>query len=154
NKMMLLGLLSSDSAVEELNNTIDRLKEERLKLLAKHGYTADCLELAYTCVKCSDTGIVSSPSGDRPCACYRQQLIDFIYDRSNLSIVNSEGFASFHADYYPDIQNEERYGIKKSPKRQILGILENCRGFVGQFGSPETRNLLFSGPTGVGKTFM
>jgi DNA replication protein DnaC len=154
NKLLLMGMLSSDSAVDALASTIDRLKEERLELLAKLGYSGDCLAPAFACSKCFDTGVISSPSGDTVCTCYKQQLIDYIYDRSNLSIANNEGFKSFLADYYPDAPNEERYGIKKSPRRQILGILDNCKGFVEKFESPDTRNLLFSGRTGVGKTFL
>lgn len=154
NKMLLMGLLSSDNAEETLASTIDGLKEERLKLLAKNGYSMDYLNPAFGCNKCSDTGIIVSPSGDTVCTCYKQQLIDYIYDKSNLSIINNEGFKSFLADYYSDVPSEEKYGIKKSPRRQILGVLDNCKRFVEKFESPETKNLLFSGRTGVGKTFM
>lgn len=156
NKMMLMELISSDNAVKELADTIDSLRAEKVKLLAKYGFSPDVLDPVFTCEKCSDTGIISSPDGaaDTVCVCYKQQLIDFIYDQSNLSIVGSEGFESFSTDYYDDVPDEERYGIKKSPRGQILGILENCRHFVENFNDPEGKNLLFSGPTGVGKTFM
>lgn len=154
NKMILLGLLSPDSAEGELAAAIDCLGEERLKLLSKHGYSPDYLTPSYACDKCSDTGIIASDSGDKLCVCYRQQLIDYIYDQSNLSISNNMGFESFLSDFYDDVPNEDRYGIKKSPRRQILGILENCRSFVENFSNSEVKNLLFSGPTGVGKTYM
>jgi DNA replication protein DnaC len=154
NKLLLMGLLSSDSAEEELTTAIDNLGEERSKLLSKYGYPSDYLTPAFACDKCSDTGIVASVSGDKTCVCYKQQLINYIYDQSNLSITGNEGFASFLADFYADVPSEARYGIKKSPRRQILGILENCKNFVENFGSSEVRNLLFSGPTGVGKTYM
>lgn len=156
NKMMLMDLLTSDSAVRKLADTINNLKEEKVKLLAKYDYSSDYLNPVFTCEKCSDTGMISSPTGaaDTLCVCYKQQLIDFIYNQSNLSIVDNEGFESFSADYYNDVPNEERYGIKKSPRRQILGILENCKHFVETFNDSEGKNLLFSGPTGVGKTFM
>lgn len=154
NRMMLMGLLTSDSAVKQLNDSIDSLKAEKLNLLSRHGYSQDYLNPAFTCEKCSDTGIITSPSRDTVCTCYRQQLIDHIYDQSNLSIVSNEGFKSFLSEYYADEPNESRYGIKISPRRQILGILDNCRNFVEGYESSETRNLLFSGPTGTGKTFL
>lgn len=154
NKMLLTSQLSPGSAEEELAAAIDSLSEERLKLLSKYGYSPDYLTPAFTCDKCFDTGIVASVSGDKICVCYKQQLIDYMYDRSNLSIANHEGFESFLADFYADVPNEERYGIKKSPRRQILGILENCRSFVENFNNSDVKNLLFSGPTGVGKTYM
>ena len=156
NKMILMGLLTSDNAVNKLADTLDNLKAEKIKLLAKHGYSPDYLNPVHTCEKCSDTGMISSSAeeADKACVCYKQQLIDFIYDQSNLSIVDSKGFESFSADYYTDITNEERYSIKKSPRRQILGILENCIHFVESFNDSEVKNFLFSGPTGVGKTYM
>lgn len=156
NKAILMGLLLSDSAVKKLGSAIDSLKTEREKLLAKYGISAQYLTPVFECEKCSDTGVIRSPNGgaDTLCICYKQQLIDCLYDQSNLHTINNTGFESFDVGYYPEMPNEERYGIKKSPRKQILGILDSCRDFVDNFKDSETRNLLFSGPTGVGKTFM
>ncbi|HEX2945358.1 MAG TPA: ATP-binding protein [Clostridia bacterium] len=156
NKAILMGMLPSDSAAGKLAETIEGLKAEKAGILAKYGYEPGYLTPSWQCEKCSDTGMVKSAASglDTLCSCYRQQLIDILYDQSNLSIIKNEGFQSFSTDYYPDAADEQRYGIKKSPRRQIQGILENCTGFVGNFEKNETKNLLFSGPTGVGKTFM
>lgn len=156
NKAILMGLMPSDNAAKKLEDTIESLNVERSGLLEKKGYSREYLLPRFQCEKCSDTGVVKAPDGgaDTVCICYRQQLIDYLYDQSNLSTVNAEGFESFITDYYPDFPNEERYGIKKSPRRQILGILENCANFVENFEDNEVKNLLFSGPTGVGKTFL
>ncbi|HOQ06920.1 MAG TPA: ATP-binding protein [Clostridiales bacterium] len=156
NKAILMGKVPADSAAEELTQKIEELVEERRQILTANGYPADYLVPVFECSKCSDTGIISSPDGkgDILCVCYRQLLLDYLYDNSNLSISRNDGFASFNTDLYPDTVDEERYGIKKSPRRQIIGILENCRQFTERFGDPETRNLLFCGPTGTGKTFM
>ena len=156
NKAILMGVLPSDSAVEKLSETIESLKAEKARILAKYGYDCDCLSPSWQCEKCSDTGVIKSQADgpDTVCSCYRQQLIDILYDQSNLSIINNDGFQSFRTDYYPDAADEKRFGIKKSPRRQIQGILENCTSFVGSFCDNNTKNMLFSGPTGVGKTFM
>ena len=156
NKAILMEQLSSDRAINALAETIDRLNEEKKILLEKNGYPADYLTPGFQCEKCSDTGIVKSETGgpDTVCICYKQQLIDLLYDQSNLSTINADGFDSFVTDYYPDVIDEGRYGIKNSPREQILEILNNCRSFVENFTNPKTNNLLFSGPTGVGKTFM
>ena len=156
NKMLLTGLLSSDSAIHTLNDLIHNLRAEKADILAKHGYPPDFLSPVFTCSKCTDTGMITSVTGeaDSICVCYRQQLIDFIYDCSNLALADTDGFRSFSADYYPDIANESKYGIKQSPRKQILEIKNNCTEFIDQFSNPEMKNLLFSGPTGVGKTFL
>ena len=155
NKWILTGMLSGDSAARELDTALDSLKSEKARLLEAAGYPCDYLNPSYACEKCSDTGFISTESGmDQICVCYRQQLIDRIYDQSNLTLVDISGFKGFNAAYYTDTADESRYGIKKSPRRQILGIKENCERFVEQFDKPEVKNMLFSGPTGVGKTYM
>ena len=156
NKAILMGTVPADSAAEELASKIEELGREREQILTSNGYPADYLTPVFECSKCNDTGIISSSDGkgDTLCICYRQLLLDHLYDNSNLGISGNDGFASFNTELYPDTADEERYGIKKSPRRQIIGILENCRQFTEKFSDPETRNLLFCGPTGTGKTFM
>lgn len=156
NKAILTGSLPSDNAIKNLSDTIESLKSEKLKLLNECGYPLSYLSPSFQCEKCSDTGIIRSPGADADtfCICYKQQLINYLYEQSNLIIANNEGFKSFIIDYYPENIDEERYGIEKSPRKQIVGILENCRNFVKNFEKSEVKNMLFSGPTGVGKTFM
>lgn len=155
NKQLLTGILSPNSAVSELDSILGRLKAEKTDLLAINGYPLDYLNPAFTCEKCSDTGIIESSDGsDQLCVCYRQQIINYIYDKSNLAFINTDGFKSFNADYFTDTVDEKKYGIKKSPRRWIIGIKENCQSFIDNFNRPEMKNLLFSGATGVGKTFM
>ncbi len=156
NKAILTGSLSPDDAAKQLSDVIKLLNNERTDLLAKYGYSAEYLTPAFKCDICSDTGIVHAQDEgtDAICICYRQQLINYLYDQSNLSTTGAAGFDSFITDYYPDIVSEAKYGIKKSPRRQIHEILDNCKGFLEHFKENETRNLLFSGPTGVGKTFL
>lgn len=156
NKAILMGMLPTDSAVRKLSETIEGLKSEKAGILSKYGYDCDCLSPVWHCEKCCDTGVIKSQEGgpDTICSCYRQQLIDMLYDQSNLSIINNEGFQSFRTDYYPDVADEHRYGIKKSPRSLIRDVLQNCMSFVGNFCDNSTKNMLFCGPTGVGKTFM
>jgi len=156
NKAILAGSLPPDLAASQLSATIDRLNDEKNGLLAKYGYGAGYLTPSFQCEKCSDTGIIQSSDGGPGtfCTCYRQELINCLYDQSNLSAIGAEGFESFLTDYYPDVSNPERYGIKNSPRKQISDILDICKNFSVRFTENETRNLLFTGPTGVGKTFL
>lgn len=156
NKAILMGTVNAENAAEELSRVIGELKRERAQILSANGYPEDYLMPVYECSKCSDTGIISSPGGERDtlCICYKQLLLDYLYNNSNLCISGNDGFVSFNTELYPDIVDEKRYGIKTSPRRQILGILESCKKFTANFTDPETRNLLFCGPTGTGKTFM
>lgn len=155
NKQLLSGILSPEEAAAKLDAEIGGLKHLKTELLEANGYPGNYLSPVYTCSKCMDTGLITREDGpDEICSCYRQQLVELIFSQSGLKLSAVDGFTNFDENYYPDTVDEDAYGIKKSPRRQISGILENCRSFVDSFGSPDEKNLLFCGPTGVGKTWM
>lgn len=156
NKMLLIDQANAGKIVSMLQSTIEHLKLEKASLLETGGYPKDFLEPAYRCAKCKDTGMLPADenAGDKICSCYRQQLIDLIYVQSNLKCTDIENFSSFNENYFSDAVDENKYGIKKSPRKQILGIKENCLNFIDNFKEPESKNMLFCGPTGSGKTFM
>jgi len=154
NKMILYGLNDADQAVQELSSCIGRLKDEKKQLLLEHGYEPGYLEATYQCSKCRDTGFIKSDTGLEKCFCYKQLLINYLYNQSNLMLAKAENFDNFDETLYPDEVDEKRYGIKKSPRENIRGIREKCMKFIENFESPEEKNLFFCGPAGVGKTFM
>lgn len=154
NKLILLGNSSYDKVSEELSGKLEELKEKKELLLVENGYPSTYLEPVYLCPKCKDTGLIDHGSFTEKCFCYKQILIDYIFNQSNLKLAQIENFSTFNENYYPDKINEERYGIKKSPREQILGIKEKCQAFINNFDSKDEKNLFFSGPAGVGKTFM
>lgn len=155
NRMLLLDNTNAEEIVSKLQLEIQALKAEKENLLQAFGYPTDYLEPVYVCDKCRDTGTpLDEEKYGNVCSCYRQQLIDLIYTQSNLKSSETENFGTFDESYYPDIVDENRYGIKKSPRKQILGIKENCMKFIESFKDPQVKNMLFCGPTGSGKTFM
>jgi DNA replication protein DnaC len=154
NKMILHGRSDADRVLHELSLCIERLKDEKKQLLLKNGYKPGYLEIAYHCSRCCDTGFIKSSTGMEKCFCYKQLLINYLYDQSNLMLAKTENFQFFDETLYPDDVDEKRYGIKKSPRENICGIREKCMKFIENFDSPEEKNLFFCGPAGVGKTFM
>lgn len=155
NKMLLAGAMPPERVAMELEAEIAALGREKAGLLEANGYPKDFLNQSYFCSKCKDTGFITLEDGtDDMCPCYRRQLVEIISSQSGIRLAAVEGFKDFDTGCYPDIVDEGIYGIKKSPRRQIIGILESCRRFVASFGSAEEKNMLFCGPTGVGKTWM
>lgn len=153
-KAILKNGENKDSTVNELSLKINRLKEEKLSLLAQNSFARDFLELSYQCPSCKDTGFIDDGKVTTRCACYKQLLLDHIYNQSNLNLVKKENFESFNELYFSDTVDEAKYGIKISPRENILMIKERCLKFIENFSSLEEKNLFFSGPAGVGKTFM
>ncbi len=154
NKMILLGTATSDNALMELVGALENLKREKELLLGKHSYPLDYLEQQFECEQCQDTGFVDTPSGTVKCCCYRQQYINCLFKQSNLKIIDQENFSTFDENLYPDDINENKYEIKISPRDNILKIRERSQNFIDNIDIPTQKNLFFSGPTGVGKTFM
>jgi len=153
-KLILSGKKSWDTEASSLLLDMEKYKNRKIQLLKDNNYSQDYLEPEYECKKCNDTGFVNDGGIMAKCHCYRQKLINYLYDQSNLSLVKFENFDTFNENYYPDAADEKKYGIKVSPRENILKIKERCLDFINNFDSPGEKNLFFSGPTGVGKTFM
>jgi len=153
-KLILSGKKSSDTEVSALLFDMEKLRSKKKELLKANNYSEEDLEPEYECKICKDTGFVDDNGVAVKCSCYRQKVINYLYNQSNLSRIEQENFDTFNENYYPDVVDEKRYGIKISPRENILRIKERCMAFIENFDSPNEKNLFFSGPTGVGKTFM
>lgn len=142
-------LLAGDTtAVARLRKTIEGLKEERQVLLTAYGYPEDYLEMRYDCPDCQDTGY----SGGKKCHCFRQREIDLLYSQSNIKeILKQENFAHFSYEYFDDTRVDERSG--KTAREYMRQVVSACREYVENF-SGEKGNILFTGKTGLGKTFL
>lgn len=150
-------LHSDKTSVEEhirtLEQKMDELKKEKHELLAKLGILLDELEPVFECNVCKDTGFIENKNGQM-CACYRQRLLNLAYRQSNLELISIENFDMFNPALYAPEADYERYGINKSPRENVLKIKERCLEFIKRFDQPKEKNLLFSGDTGLGKTFL
>ena len=85
------------------------------------------------------------------CSCFRQQYINYTFGQSNLQVIEEENFKTFNEFYYSD---EITSKSKISPRQNILDIKKITINFIQCFDKEDTKNLLFTGKTGVGKTFM
>lgn len=142
-------LLNGDGeAVERLRKTIAGLREERQVLLAAYGYPADYLEMRYECPDCRDTGY----SDGKKCHCFRQRELDLLYAQSNIrEILAHENFDCFSYEYFDDIKIDPRSG--KTVREYMRQVVSSCRQYVEDFGQSKG-NILFTGKTGLGKTFL
>jgi DNA replication protein DnaC len=129
---------------KEKNALLDRKAE----ILAENGYPDDYLNPIYTCTSCQDTGYING----RPCSCFQQAKLDALYENSNLmDVLEQENFSTFCEDYYDDTTVHENLSI--TPRENIRRIKSVCQSFIRHFND-SYENLLFYGPTGVGKTFL
>ena len=141
---------SNDDSVNNLKENIERLKKERESILKENNYSLDYLKPFYECKICNDTGYVTDSNYHTTmCSCLKQKLLDISFNKSNMYNIKKENFSTFNENLYSDEINVEKYKVNTSPRKNIQYIKENCIKFVENFDSPEQKNLLFSGPTGL-----
>lgn len=135
---------------EKLEYKLNKLNCKYDDELRKIGLTREDFKPKYECTKCSDTGFCDN----KMCSCFNQELINESFKQSNLAKIKEENFETFDFGYYSTCNNKEKYGIEKSPLENIDGIRRLAYKFSHSLNDPEQKNLLFTGSTGLGKTFL
>jgi DNA replication protein DnaC len=147
-------LNAEENGFENYKDKLEKLKFEKEKLLIEHGYPADYLEPEYFCNDCRDKGYIS-PDGElsppEPCHCLKKIMIEASFNSysQDKSVANTS-FDDFSLDYYSKTYSKS---INASPYDYMSKIKERMTRYASQFDM-ETRNLLFYGSPGTGKTFM
>ena len=126
--------------IEDIQKDL-RAAQERLEtVMAAAGITGPDLEAPYTCPLCGDRGVVE---GGQMCECRQTVLNQLVYEQlCDVSPARDCSFENFELGYYGQ-RDRARMGR----------VLESCRRYVREF-EPESRNLLFWGAPGLGKTHL
>ena len=147
-------LLNGDnSCLKDFNDKIEVLKKEKKSILISNGYDESYLQPFYECPECHDTGFVEKNGKSVMCGCLRQRLLENLYNNANMSNLRTDNFSTFNANLFSDEVDFSKYGQNISPRQNILNIRDSALYFVEHFDDPSTKNLLFSGNTGLRKKF-
>ena len=134
-------------AIAALQEENLRLQQEKRLLLTQMGLPDDYLEEKPACPRCNDTGFL----GSEVCACLRSYYVrEQNKELSGLLDLGSQSFETFDFDYYSPLPDSE-LGI--SPRANMERVYDVCQDYAHEF-SPKSGNLLLSGGTGLGKTFL
>jgi len=139
---------------EDLKKEQEALKKEREELLKKDGKDLSFLNVEYNCNICKDTGYIINNSRTEMCKCLKQKLFDLEYNQANMGNVNKHTFENLNFNLFSDKVNIEKYGLNISPRENMKNIVDSCKKFVENMSNPAGKNLLFSGSTGLGKTYL
>lgn len=135
-------------ARNELKRHIEDLKEQKEVLLTAYGFAPDYMEMHYHCAECQDTGYQNG----KKCRCFKKEQIRLLYSQSNIEeVLERENFAAFSFDVY-DSQNVIPQ-IQMTVADYMKQVYGWCREYVENF-EEKGGNLIFTGSTGVGKTFL
>ena len=142
-------LLEGDKSVlDRLKEDLRDLREQKALIIRAAGYPDDYLELHYRCPDCRDTGLIDG----RKCHCFLQAQIKLLHAQSNLEdVLERENFKALSYEYYDDTEILPQLGITNAA--YMRRVVAGCREFVRDFDKKHD-NLLFTGSTGVGKTFL
>ena len=142
-------LLEGDKGVlDRLKEDLKDLREQKSLIIRAAGYPDDYLELHYRCPDCRDTGLIDG----RKCHCFLQAQMKLLHAQSNLEdVLERENFNALSYEYYDDTEILPQLGITNAA--YMRRVVAGCREFVRDFDKKHD-NLLFTGSTGVGKTFL
>ena len=137
--------------LKKSNAALIKEKNDFIKSLSlKSGY----LNPQFECKLCKDTGYVQRDGISTMCSCLKQRIFDVAYNKSNMGNLDRENFSSFDSRKFSDKKDPEKYHSEISPRENIQIIREKTESFITNFDDPEEKNLIFTGSTGVGKTFL
>ena len=127
----------------------EALQQERTALLNKLGLEADALDENPFCPLCGDRGW----QGRDMCACMKELCAQEQMKglTALLNLTDEQSFDKLRLDVYSDSpwQGEDR-----SPRENMKRVVAVCEGFARRFPNYPLKNLLLSGGTGLGKTFL
>lgn len=137
--------------LKKQTNALIKEKNAFIKNLAKEN---NYLNPHFECKLCKDTGYVQKDGKTVMCNCLKQRIFDVAYNKSNMGNLERENFSNFDIRYFSDKVNKEKYKSDISPKQNMLLIKEKVQSFIDNFDNIDEKNLIFTGTTGVGKTFL
>ena len=134
-------------AIEALREENLNLQQEKRLLLTRLGLPGDYLEEKPKCSRCNDTGFL----GSEVCSCLRGYYAkEQNKELSGLLDLGSQCFENFNFDYYSSVPDED---LGVSPRTNMERVYDICQDYAHEF-SPKSGNLLLTGGTGLGKTFL
>lgn len=145
---------NSKEIINNLNTSIQNLKEEKKELLFSIGKDYNYLTPNYDCNLCKDTGYITNNYETKMCNCLKQKLFNLEYNKSNFTNLQNQNFSTFDSTVYSNIVDISKFGCDKSPRENIEIIKKICLNFIENFDNLDEKNLLFTGNTGLGKTFL
>ncbi len=155
----LKAMMSADS--KEKSALLAELKKKNAALIKeKNAFLKELLKdnnylnPQFDCKMCKDTGYITKDNSTTMCSCLKQRIFDIAYNKSNMGNLERENFSNFNIRIFSDKPDKEKYKSDISPRENINIIKDKVKSFIDNFDDPEEKNLIFTGNTGVGKTYL
>ncbi len=143
-------MLDGNAKKEDLPGKMAELNQSIATMLRENGLPEDYLEPVYRCRKCRDTGYTGELIRE-PCSCMMNAYRKKIRERIGLGKGEEETFETFNAEIIP----ENLAGRTGITQRRLTEIARDCcKKWAAGYPDVSERDMLLTGPSGVGKTFL
>ena len=146
----LRGILQGKSSPDDLPSRMEEASSEIRRKLLDLGYPADYLSPVYTCEICQDTGFVGDQVRER-CVCVKKRYQEKLRKTIGLPEDGRETFERFDPGVFPD-ERAENSGYTQ--REAMLLIRDTCERWADSYPNQQPRDLILSGKSGLGKTFL
>ena len=134
-----------------LKRELEELARQKKTLLTEAGFSDDYLDMGYTCSDCKDTGYI----GNEKCHCFKQKIIETLYDRSNLkTLAKTANFKLLTDKYYQGedlkrfqgaVKASEKFINNKQELKSIYDDIYNCELLIiDDLGTERTNSFVAS----------
>lgn len=143
-KFRFRRLGNQDAALEQEKH-IAELDEQFKAELSRLSIAPSLFEPEYQCPKCHDTGLIAP---NEYCSCFKQRLLEMLYGQATLEQgAQLNTFEQFRSEIFPD--------SPENPQRsKMLKLKAIMQGYAEAFPDNAAPNVILTGETGTGKTFM
>ena len=142
--------LNGNAKMENLSGRMTELNRMIGNMLQQNGLPEDYLEPVFRCKVCKDTGYFGDPIRE-PCDCLKQAYQKKLRERIGLGKNDCETFESFNPKIIPEIPVDDS-GVTQ---RALTEFAEKrCEKWADSYPDLPTRDILLTGMSGLGKTFL
>ena len=144
------GYLNGNAKAENLSGKMAELNENISRMLQDCGLPADYLEPVYRCALCRDTGYTGELIRD-PCDCLKKAYQEKLREKIGLGKNAGETFETFNAEIIPETPVDDS-GVTQRALTEFAK--KRCEQWADSWPKMPTRDMLLTGMSGLGKTFL
>ena len=146
----LRAILNKNADTGRVSERMSELTDMIRGKLAAAGFPPDYLAPVYRCPLCKDTGKTGELIKE-PCECLKKAYQRKLREKIGLNSEKQETFETFNLLVFPD---DPLPGANYSQRQQMDITKDECREWAESYPETQNRNLLLSGKSGLGKTFL